>query len=48
MLMLLESYSKWQHVIVSHVGVGVYSKHFYYYLFSSRWEFMSKIIDGQL
>ena len=26
------------------VGVGV--KHFYYYLFSSRWEYMSKITVG--
>ena len=30
------------------VGVGVYSKHFYSYLFSSRWKFMSKIAVGQL
>ena len=29
-------------------GVGVCSKHFYSYLFSSRWEFMSKIVVGQL
>ena len=30
------------------VVVGVCSKHFYSYLFSSRWEFMSKIVVGQL
>ena len=30
------------------VGVGVCSIHFYSYLFSSRWEFMSKIAVGQL
>ena len=30
------------------VGVGMCSKHFYSYLFSSHWEFMSKIVVGQL
>ena len=30
------------------VGVGVCSIHFYSYLFSSRWEFMSKIAVEQL
>ena len=30
------------------VGVGVCSKHFYSYLFSSRWKFMSKIAVRQL
>ena len=26
--------------------MGVYSKHFYYYLFSNHWKFMSKIAVG--
>ena len=30
------------------VGVSVFIKHFYYYLFCSRWKFMSKIAIGQL
>ena len=30
------------------VSVGVYSKHFYSYLFSSHWKFMNKIVIGQL
>ena len=28
------------------LGVGVWNKHFYYYLFSNCWEFMSKIAVG--
>ena len=38
-------------LIIKHersVGVGVCSKHFYSYLFSSCWKFMSKIVVGQL
>ena len=33
---------------VTFIGVGVCSKHFYSYLFSSYWKFMSKIAVGQL
>ena len=32
--------------VLQNVGVSVCSKHFYYYLFSSHWEFMSKIAIG--
>ena len=35
-------------LMMGFVGVGVCSKHFYSYLFSNRWEFMSKIVVGQL
>ena len=35
-------------LMMGFVGVGVCSKHFYSYLFSNCWEFMSKIVVGQL